>query len=112
MAHPVVEGFRKEWPAAFAGPSLDKLSGNAFRWSTTQNRRSRGEIPSECFVNGRPTLVLRDPFLNWWATTLQDARQPFGKPARATPPTPRAVKTRRYRAAPAEPVALSASAPE
>jgi hypothetical protein len=71
MAHPVIEGFRKEWPAAFAGPSLDKLSGNAFRWSTTQNRRCRGEIPAGCFIEGRPTLVLRDPFLDWanaWLT--------------------------------------------
>jgi hypothetical protein len=108
MAHPVVEGFRKEWPAAFAGPSLDKLSGNAFRWSTTQNRRSRGEIPSECFVNGRPTLVLRDPFLDWLDTTLQ---QSFGKPRRATPPTPRAGE-RSLRPAAAKPAALSAAAPE
>jgi hypothetical protein len=70
MAHPVVEGFRKEWPAAFAGPSLDKLSGNAVRWSTTQNRRSRGEIPRECFVKGHPTIVLRDKFLDWLDSRL------------------------------------------
>jgi hypothetical protein len=76
MDHPVVEGFRKEWPAAFAGPHLDKLSGRAIRWSTTQNRRSRGEIPRDCFIEGRPTLVLRDPFLNWWQTTLQGAVSP------------------------------------
>jgi hypothetical protein len=65
MAHPVVEGYRKEWPVAFAGPQLDKLSGKALRWSTTQNRRCKGEIPPECFVEGRPTIVLRDPFLDW-----------------------------------------------
>jgi hypothetical protein len=82
MAHPVVEGFRKEWPAAFAGPLLDKLSGNACRWSTTQNRRSRGEIPAECFVEGRPTLVLRDPFLDWLDSRLSagaKAARPSGE---------------------------------
>jgi hypothetical protein len=70
MAHPVVEGFRKEWPVAFAGPLLDELSGNVCRWSTTQNRRSRREIPPECFVEGRPTIVLRDPFLDWLDSRL------------------------------------------
>ena len=65
LAHPLVEAFRKEWPAAFAGPLLDKLSGNACRWSTTQNRRSRGEIPANCFIEGRPTIVLRDQYLAW-----------------------------------------------
>jgi hypothetical protein len=85
MAHPVVEGFRKEWPAAFAGPLLDKLSGNACRWSTTQNRRSRGEIPAECFVEGRPTLVLRDKFLDWLDSRLtasSEARRQSDGPSR------------------------------
>lgn len=87
MAHPVVEGFRKEWPAAFAGPSLDKLSGNAIRWSTTQNRRSRGEIPPKCFIPGRPTLVVRDDFLNWWETTLPRAFEPANsRPPRGRQP--------------------------
>jgi hypothetical protein len=78
MAYPIVEGYRKEWPAAFSGPQLDKLSGNALRWSTTQNRRCKGEIPSECFVEGRPTIVLRDPFLDWVDTwlTSKAARSP------------------------------------
>jgi hypothetical protein len=84
MAHPAAEGFRKEWPAAFAGPLLDKFSGNAIRWSTTQNRRSRGEIPADCFVPGRPTIVLRDAFLRWWETTL-----PGGSPAVTANPTSR-----------------------
>jgi len=84
MPHPVVEGFRKEWPAAFAGPLLDKLSGNAFRWSTTQNRRSRGEIPRECFVEGRPTLVLRDPFLNWIDSRLAAVSE-ADPPSRSSP---------------------------
>jgi hypothetical protein len=90
MAHPVVEGFRREWPAAFAGPSLDKLSGNAKRWSTTQNQRSRGEIPAECFIPGRPTIILRDRFLDWWESKLLTEGPALGKRARVTPPTPKA----------------------
>ena len=85
MAHPVVEGFRKERPAAFAGPLLDKLSGNSCRWSTTQNRRSRGGIPPECFVEGRPTLVLRDAFLDWLDSRLiagSKADRPSSGPSR------------------------------
>ena len=85
MAHPVVEAFRNEWPAAFAGPLLDKLSGNAFRWSTTQNRRSRKEIPPEVFVEGRPTIVLRDKFLDWldlWLTSVSEARCQSSEPPR------------------------------
>jgi hypothetical protein len=76
MADPVVQGFRKEWPSAFAGTMLDELSGNTIRCSTTQNKRSRREIPSECFIRGggRLTIVLRDPFLDWWETTLSEAR--------------------------------------
>jgi hypothetical protein len=76
--HPIVEKFRKEWPPAFAGPSIDARSGNAIRWSTTQNRRSRGEIPAECFVRSGsgPTIVVRDAFLDWWASTLTEARRP------------------------------------
>ena len=76
MAHPVVEGFRKEWPAAFAGPLIDKLSGNVFRWSTTQNRRSRKEIPLDCFIEGRPTIVLRDRFLDWMESQLKAVSHP------------------------------------
>jgi hypothetical protein len=83
MAHPAVEGFRRAWPTAFAGPMLDKLSGNAIRWPTTQNRRSRGEIPRECFIEGRPTIVLRDPFLDWWETFL------LGRTPAASSPGPR-----------------------
>jgi len=85
MGHPAVEGFRKEWPAAFAGPEIDRLSGRAIRWSTTQNKRSRGEIPPDCFINGHPTIVLRDAFLDWWQTTLPERSGP-GRPAKRTSP--------------------------
>ena len=110
----LIDELRKVLPVVFAGPSIDALTGDAINWGTIQNKRCRREIPDECFARSGygPTLVIRDPFLNWWATTLRDTRQPFGKPPRAIPPTPRAGKTRRSRAATAEPVALSASPPE
>ena len=76
MQH-VVEELRKTLPPVFAGISLGELTGGAIHWPTIQNRRALRQIPDECFVKGGPrVLVLRDEFLNWWATTLSDARHP------------------------------------
>jgi hypothetical protein len=81
-----VEVWRKEWPPAFAGVRIDELSGRAIRWSTTQNRRSRREIPTECFdARSRPIVVLRDPFLNWYEGRLKGHRPRQGP----KPPTRR-----------------------
>jgi hypothetical protein len=67
----IVEKLKRELPPVFAGIAVDELTGKAIRWSTTQNKRCRGEIPTECFAySGNRVLVLRDPFLAWWATTL------------------------------------------
>jgi hypothetical protein len=91
-----VEELRKALPVVFAGPSIDALTGDAINWGTIQNKRCRREIPDECFArsgNG-PTIVIRDPFLDWWATTLRDARQPFGKPPRSAPLTAEASRRR------------------
>jgi hypothetical protein len=64
----VVETWRKIWPETFPALKLDELSGHCIRWKTTQNRRSLKMIPPECFIAtaGRPTIVVRDPFLDWW----------------------------------------------
>jgi len=80
----IIEELRAALPPVFAGTSLGELTGDAIHWPTIQNKRSRREIPDECFVRSGPrVLVRRDPFLNWWGTTLTDARQPFtGKSAR------------------------------
>lgn len=80
----VIEELRAALPPIFAGTSIDELTGGAIHWPTIQNKRSRREIPDECFVRSGPrVLVRRDPFLDWWGTTLADARQSFtGKPAR------------------------------
>lgn len=61
-------------PPVLAGKSLDELTAHSINWRTTQNARSRGEIPAECFAYaGRKVLILRDPFLAWWRTTLRPA---------------------------------------
>ncbi len=78
MQH-VIEQLRRDLPPVFLGSSLDKLTGNAIRWRTIQNRRSRREIPDECFFrSGTRILVLRDKFLHWWETTLSGAREALG----------------------------------
>lgn len=69
---------RETLKPVFPGTSTDEMTGGAIRWRTIQNKRSRREIPDECFVrSGRRVLVVRDPFLDWWETTLSDARQLF-----------------------------------
>jgi hypothetical protein len=73
----IIEQLRAELPAVFAGTSIGELTGNAVNWGTIQNLRSQQKIPDECFVrSGRRVLVIRDRFLDWWATTLSEARQP------------------------------------
>jgi hypothetical protein len=73
----IVEELRQALPPVFAGTSIGQLTGNAINWGTIQNKRSAREIPDECFIrSGTRVLVVRDPFLNWWAATLSKARQP------------------------------------
>jgi hypothetical protein len=72
----IIRQLRKELPAIFLGSKANELTGGALCWGTVQNKRSRGEIPAECFVRSGPrVLVVRDRFLDWWATTLQPAQQ-------------------------------------
>ena len=81
----VVEELRGALPPVFLGTNSDELTGGAICWRTIQNKRSRREIPDECFVRSGPRiLVRRDPFLKWWSETLKEARQP--PPPRNTPP--------------------------
>lgn len=71
----IVEELRAFLPPVFAGTSIDDLTGGAIRWRTIQNKRSLREIPDECFIRaGAKVLVRRDPFLDWWATTLAPTR--------------------------------------
>jgi putative SOS response-associated peptidase YedK len=74
----LVDELRQTLPPVFAGTSLDVLTGGAIRWPTIQNKRSARAIPDECFIrSGTRVLVVRDPFFDWWSTTLSEARQPF-----------------------------------
>jgi hypothetical protein len=70
----VIEDLRQVLPPLFAGSKIGELTGGAIHWPTIQNKRSRREIPDECFIrsgaNGR-VLVRRDPFLAWWGSTLK-----------------------------------------
>lgn len=71
----VIEDLRDVLPPIFAGTRLDELTGGAICWRTTQNSRSKREIPDDCFVrSGTKVLVRRDAFLDWWGTTLSEAR--------------------------------------
>jgi len=73
--HDLIDELRAALPPVFLGARVDDLTGGAICWATTQNRRSRREIPDECFVRAGPrVLVRRDPFLAWWATTLREVR--------------------------------------
>jgi hypothetical protein len=75
----VISELRRTLPPIFRGARIGELTGYSIAWGTLQNRRSRGEIPneSEMFLrSGNRVLIVRDPFLDWWATTLSDARRP------------------------------------
>jgi hypothetical protein len=73
----IIDDLRAALPPVWLGTRTDELTGGAICWGTTQNRRSRGEIPDECFArSGTRVLVIRDPFLDWWSGTLTEARQP------------------------------------
>src|SRR5438552_16569942 len=71
----VLEELRKALPPVFAGTSLGELTGGAIHWPTVQNRRALRQIPDDCFVRSGPrVLLIRDKFLDWWGTTLSEAR--------------------------------------
>jgi hypothetical protein len=67
---------RRALPPVFLGSKIGELTGYSIAWGTVQNKRSRREIPAEVFIrSGNRVLVRRDPFLDWWTTTLSDARR-------------------------------------
>jgi hypothetical protein len=77
LLYDLIEDLREALPVVWAGPRTDDLTGGAIHWPTIQNERSRRKIPEECFArSGNRVLVIRDPFLDWWATTLSEARRP------------------------------------
>lgn len=72
MITKLIEQFAKNLPESFPGTNIDVLTNKVLRWRTIQNRRSRGEIPPECFVkmSSRKVVVLRDPFLAWLSSEM------------------------------------------
>jgi|SRR6516162_8303757 hypothetical protein len=80
----IIAELRSVLPPVFLGTKIGELTGHAIAWGTVQNKRSRREIPDACFARtGTRVLVLRDPFLDWWQTTLLPARQPPVVPRRS-----------------------------
>ena len=77
MNDQIIAQFRKTMPPVFAATALDKLTGNALRWATLQNRRGKNfkgnnmVPPSECFRydGARKVLIVRDVLLDWWVST-------------------------------------------
>jgi|SRR6516162_5012674 hypothetical protein len=73
----IVAELRAVLPPVFLGSKIGKLTGDAIAWGSIQNKRSLRLIPDECFArSGSRLLVLRDPFLIWWAKTLRPSRHP------------------------------------
>jgi hypothetical protein len=60
-----------------------------------QNKRSRHEIENEdeIFIrSSNRVLIVRDPFLDWWALSLSQARRPPVLPPRQPPCRQRLTK--------------------
>jgi hypothetical protein len=77
MIEEIINDFRRQWPAVFAGTAINQMSGNAINWETIQNKRCLDEIPAECFIKSGPSkvLIVRDPFLDWWKSTLRSVEK-------------------------------------
>ena len=78
IEHLIAE-MKQNMPPVFLGSKIDELTGFAIAWGSVQNKRSRREIPNEdeIFIrSGNRILVVRDPFIEWFAKTLRKARGP------------------------------------
>jgi hypothetical protein len=64
-----IEALERSLPEVFAGPKIDELTGCVFTWSAIRTRRSRKQIPEECFGPrvgpNSPTPMVKGPFLQW-----------------------------------------------
>ena len=71
----VIEQLRQALPPIFLGSRVGELTGGAIHWPTIQNKRSERKIPDDAFIKSGPRVIVRrDRFLDWWATTLSEAR--------------------------------------
>jgi hypothetical protein len=53
----VIEELRQALPPIFLGTRVDELTGGAIHWPTIQNKRSKREIPDDCFVKSGPKVL-------------------------------------------------------
>jgi hypothetical protein len=69
----VLEQFRREWPAVFAGTELTNMTGKAYQWRTLQNEKCLGKVPEDVFIRSgsRKLLVVRDKFLPHWQSKMR-----------------------------------------
>jgi hypothetical protein len=85
----IVAELERNLPPIVRGTLIDDLTGGSIHWPTIQNRRSKGEIPEECFIRSGPTvLIVTRPFLKWFKSTLRPTREG------ARRHTPRSVERR------------------
>jgi len=77
MTTMLIEQYYATLPESFPGKMIDCLTSNVLRWRTIQNRRSRGEIPAQCFikVSPRKVIILRDAFLKWLDADMKRANR-------------------------------------
>lgn len=76
----LIKQYQASVPPIFAATELDRLTGNALRWTTLQNRRANKNLPESekppqvCFRQdgARKILIVRDELLTWWLGTLTD----------------------------------------
>jgi hypothetical protein len=77
----LIERLRRELPTVFLGAKVAELTGGAISWGTTQNRRSRGEIPNEdeMFIrSGNRVLVSA---IHSWSGGQPPCRMPGALPS-------------------------------
>ena len=69
----LIEKLKQELPIIFAGTMLDEFTGHGYKWRTLQNEKALGLVPDDVFLRSgnRKLLVVRDPFLKYWATKLK-----------------------------------------
>ncbi len=72
---PALEQLKNTMPPVFAGTELTNFTGKAYQWRTLQNEKALGKVPPEVFLRsgGRKLLVVRDPFLAFWQSKIQEA---------------------------------------
>jgi hypothetical protein len=74
------EALDRSLPDVFAGPRIYELTGGVFTWSGIRTRRSRKQIPEECFGPrvgpNSPTPIVKEPFLQWVAALAHPGKTP------------------------------------